>query len=244
VNNKGKAIIESVLKQGRNSLSEHEAKEVLEAYGIPVTREQVVQTVDEMTAALKSFELPVVLKIDSPDIMHKTEAGLVKLNCQTPLEAAAAFDDIMKRARESYPQAAITGVLVQEMVTDSTECIVGMKIDQQFGPTIMFGVGGIFVEVFEDVILRVAPLTRADAEQMVRGIKGFKILNGARGRPKADIAAIEDVLLKMSRLAMDLESYVTEIDINPLMVGAEGRGAKAVDALMLLSEAKVASAQA
>jgi len=121
------------------------------------------------------------------------------------------------------------------MIGDAIECIVGMRRDEQFGPAIMFGLGGIFVEIFQDVTLRVAPLTPQDAEQMVRGIKGYEILAGARGRPPANVEAIEDVLLRLSRLALDLDEYVVEIDINPLMVGSAGRAAKAADALMLLS---------
>jgi acyl-CoA synthetase (NDP forming) len=120
------------------------------------------------------------------------------------------------------------------------ECIVGMKRDAQFGPSLLFGLGGIFVEVFEDVAIRVAPLRDADAAAMIRETKGYRLLAGARGRPKADVAAIEDVLLKMSRLSLDLESYLVEVDVNPLMVGAEGQGAKAADALMLLDSSLVA----
>lgn len=232
---KAEAIINEVMRQGRSSLSEHEAKGILGAYGIPVTRETVVRTREELGEALQAFDLPVVLKIDSPDILHKTEAGLVKLGCQTPDEAAAAFAEIVERARTQYPKATINGVLLQEMVTDCTECMVGMKRDPQFGPAIAFGLGGIFVEVFEDVALRVAPLSERDASEMIRETKGYKILAGARGRPKADVAAVESILLKLSQLSLDLEAYVSEIDINPLMVCAEGKGAKAVDALILLS---------
>lgn len=231
----GRVLIEAALARGHESLGEHEAKQVLEAYGIPVTQEKLVPRVEELAAALRAFEFPVVLKIESPDILHKTEAGLVTLGCKTAGEAEAAFRRILQQAQEHYPEATINGVLVQEMVTGSVaECIVGMKKDPQFGPTILFGLGGIFVEVFEDVALRVAPLTRADAAQMIRETKGYKILSGARGRAKADVAAIEDVLLKMSELALDLEPYLSEIDINPLMVGMEGHSAKAADALMLL----------
>jgi acyl-CoA synthetase (NDP forming) len=231
----GKALITSILKQGRCRLSEHEAKRVLHAYGIPVTQEQVVHTSDELTAALQCFSWPVVLKVDSPDILHKTEAGLVVLGCQNLEEAQAAYIRIVQRAQSCRPEAKIDGVLVQEMIADATECIVGMRRDEQFGPTLMFGLGGIFVEVFQDVTLRVAPLTPEDAEQMVKGIRGYEILAGARGRAPANVDAIEDVLLKMSRLALDLDEYVAEIDVNPLMVGSSGRAAKAADALMLLS---------
>jgi len=233
------AVIEAALARGQAALSEHQAKQVLTAYGIPVTEERVVRDSSELAGALGDLGFPVVLKIDSPDILHKTEAGLVALDCRTTGEAEAALDRILRQAQEHFPAALIDGVLVQEMVTGSVaECIVGMKKDPQFGPTILFGLGGIFVEVFEDVALRVVPLSETDARDMIRETRGFRLLAGARGRPKADVAAIEDVLLKMSRLALDLEPYLTEIDVNPLMAGPEqaagGRPAKAVDALMLL----------
>ena len=233
------AVIEAAFARGQKALSEHQSKQVLAAYGIPVTEERVVRDSGELAGALSDLEFPVVLKVDSPDILHKTEAGLVALDCRTAVEAEAALDRILRQAQERFPAGLINGVLVQEMVIGSVaECIVGMKKDPHFGPTILFGLGGIFVEVFEDVALRVAPLSEADARDMICETRGFKLLAGARGRPKADVAAIEDVLLKVSRLALDLEHYLAEIDINPLVVGPEqaagGRPAKAVDALMLL----------
>ena len=235
---RGKAVIEAALAQGRRTLSEHEAKQVLAAYGIPVTIELLLTDPAGLPEIMSTFQTPVVLKIDSPDILHKTEAGLVDLGCQTAQDARVSFQRILARARERYPEATINGILIQEMVTGCVaECIVGMKKDPQFGPTILFGLGGIFVEVFGDVALRVAPLSGADAAEMVRETKGYKLLTGARGRAKADVAAIEDVLLGMSRLALDLEPYITEIDINPLMVLEEGRRAKAADALILLDSA-------
>jgi acetate---CoA ligase (ADP-forming) len=235
------AVIEAALARGQKTLSEHQAKQVLAAYGIPVTEERVVRDAGELAGALVELGFPVVLKIESPDILHKTEAGLVTLDCRTTEEAEAALGRILRRAEERFPAALINGVLVQEMVTAPVaECIVGMKKDPHFGPTMLFGLGGIFVEVFEDVALRVAPLREADARDMIRETRGFKLLAGARGRPKADVAAIEDVLLKVSRLALDLEPYLAEIDINPLMVGPEqaagSHAVKAVDALMLLDE--------
>ena len=237
------AVIRTALAAGRKSLSEHEAKQVLAAYGIPVTTEMLVHDVDELEVTLPAFELPVVLKVDSPDILHKTEAGLVALGCRTPAEVRAAFVRISHDAQEHFPAAAINGVLVQEMVSLAVaECIIGMKKDPQFGPTVLFGLGGIFVEVFEDVALRVAPLTPSDARTMIRQIKGYRLLDGARGRSKADLAAIEEVLLQMSRLSLELEPYLAEIDINPFMVGPERAmrpSSKAADALILLDEQAV-----
>jgi acetate---CoA ligase (ADP-forming) len=232
------AIIAVARAEGRSGLSEHEAKQVLSAYGIPVTAERLVATVEELRSALDSFTFPLVLKIDSPDILHKTEAGLVELDCRDAQAAEETFARLMQKAKTRYPGAKVNGVLVQERVSACAECIVGMKRDPQFGPTILFGLGGIFVEVFGDVALRVAPLGARDAAEMIRETKGYKILAGARGRPKADVAAIEDVLLKMSRLALDLEADVAEIDINPLMVGKEGESVKAADALIVLDPMK------
>jgi acetyltransferase len=232
-------VIDAARKQEHGNLSEHEAKQVLEAYGIPVTRERLVTDIDQLASTLSGFAFPVVLKIDSPDILHKTEGGLIALDCRSSEEAEAEFLRILRHANEYHPHAAVNGILVQEMVTGCVaECIVGVKKDPQFGPTVLFGLGGIFVEVFEDVALRVPPLTELDAISMIRDTKGYKLLAGVRGRPRADVTAIEDVLLKMSRLALDLEEFIAEIDINPLMVGAEGSGAKAADALMILDPAR------
>lgn len=232
---KSVAVIEAALGRGQRSLSEHQAKQVFAAYGIPVTKEQVVAEHAGLAAAMEAITPPLVLKIDSPDILHKTEAGLVELGCNTPEETEAAFDRILAGAAEHFPDARLDGVLVQEMVTGGVaECIIGMKIDPEFGPAIMFGLGGIFVEVFKDVAFRVAPLTPADAAEMVREVKGFPLLAGARGRAKADVAALEDALLKISQLAVDLEPYVAEIDVNPMIVRGKGLGAMAVDGVSLL----------
>jgi acetate---CoA ligase (ADP-forming) len=230
-----RALVAAARARGQTSLSEHEAKHVLALYGIQVTKEEVVARVEDLAGVLDRFAFPLVLKIDSPDILHKTETGLISLGCPNAGEAEAEFLRIMRQARESYPTATISGVLVQEMVSGPVvECIVGTKKDPQFGPTVLFGLGGIFVEVLEDVSLGVAPLTRADAAFMIRDTKAFKILAGARGRAKTDIRAAEDAILKLSRLALELETDIAEIDINPLMVLPEGHGVMAVDALMVL----------
>jgi acetate---CoA ligase (ADP-forming) len=231
---RAQALIQNALERGQKNLSEHESKQVLAAYGIPVTREKVVASLEELTAALSAFAFPLVLKIDSPDVLHKTEAGLVEVGCESAQDARAAFMRIMMKARQEFPAALVNGVLVQEMVEGAAECIVGMKVDRQFGPAIIFGLGGTMVEVFKDVALRVAPLARADAAAMVRGIRGYKILAGVRGQAMADVPAIEDIVVRMSALALDVEPYISEIDVNPLMALSEGHGAVAVDALMVL----------
>ena len=230
------AIINKVIAEGRFSLSEHEGKGVLSAYGIPVTREKMVQSSGELAKVLKDFSLPVAMKVDSPDILHKTEAGIIRLNVSSAAEATAVYEELMEKAHRYNPQARINGVLVQEMVTDSVECLIGVSHDPQFGPTVTFGLGGIFVEVMKDVSLRVAPLTERDATRMIRHIKGYKILEGVRGQTPRDITAIRDAILKVSQMAMDLSDVIAEVDINPLMVGAEGKGVKAVDALIVLRQ--------
>ena len=177
---------------------------------------------------------PVVLKIDSPDILHKSEAGAIRLNVDSPEEAIRFYDEIIANAQTHDPNARINGVLVQEMIPGGTEVMIGMSQDPQFGPTVAFGLGGIFVEVLKDISLRVAPLSTSDAEQMVKEIKGYQILQGVRGKKPSDVAAIVDVLLRISRLAQDCKDIIAEIDINPLIVFDEGRGVKAADALVVL----------
>ena len=229
-------VIRRAREAGQRVLSEHQAKQVLAAFGVPVTKERVVADQRELSQALDAVGLPVVLKIDSPDIMHKTEAGLVRLNCQTPLEARTAFAELLEKAGQAFPTARVNGVIVCEMVKPAVEYIVGAKVDPQLGPAIMCGVGGIFVEVMHDVALRLAPLTPSDVAAMVRETWGHKLLEGARGTGRADIAALEDILLKLSDLAACLQNEVAEVDVNPLMVLPEGEGAVAADALVVLKE--------
>jgi len=174
------------------------------------------------------------LKVDSPDILHKTDVGVIKLDISDPTELINAYNEIMANASKYVPEAKIRGVLVQEMVKNAREVIVGMSHDPQFGPIVMFGLGGIFVEVFKDVSLRVAPLSRADAEEMIKEIRGYEVLKSFRGKPEADVEGIVDILLKVSKLAVDLGDFVSEIDINPLMVLDKGEGVKAADALIIL----------
>lgn len=229
-----KEIEKGLMKLGRKVLSERESKELLSRYGIAATKEAVVGSSEEAVKIATQIGYPVVLKVDSPDIAHKTEAGVVKLGISNEKELIDAYKEIMGNAKKYAPQAKIRGVSVQEMVRDAREVIVGMSRDPQFGPVIMVGLGGIFVEAFKDVSLRVAPLTRADAEEMVKEVKGYKILQAFRGKSEADVEGIIDVLLKLSRLAMDLGDVLSEIDINPLMVLNKGKGVKAADALIVL----------
>ncbi|HZK18511.1 MAG TPA: acetate--CoA ligase family protein, partial [Clostridia bacterium] len=219
------------LRAGK-SLSESEGKKMLASCGIPVVADRTAATADEATVIAREIGYPLVLKVDSPDIIHKTEAGGVKLNLQSPEEVRDAYKEIMEKAKDYNPNARIEGVSVQEMAPAGVEVIVGGKRDPVFGPTVLFGLGGVFVEVMRDVALRVAPLSKDDAADMIREIKGYKILEGVRGNPPADIGAIQDVILKVSTL---LQNYpeISEIDINPLLVYPRGKGVKAVDALIM-----------
>ncbi|MHB1126912.1 MAG: acetate--CoA ligase family protein [Bacillota bacterium] len=214
-------------------LTEYQSKKILAAYGIPVTREELATTPDEAVRIAGSIGYPVVAKIESPDILHKTDAGGVKLNLDGEDKVRAAYAEITTNARNYKADADIRGVLIQEMVPGGTEVIVGMATDLAFGPTVLFGLGGIFVEALEDVSIKVAPLSRADAQEMLEEIRGRKVLDGLRGKPPADKQAIVDTILRISQLVMDFPQ-LAELDINPLLVFADGQGAKAADALLVL----------
>jgi len=226
--------LKSILATGDTNLSEHQSKVLLSAYGIPVTKEEVARSADEAITFAEEIGFPVVMKIDSPDIAHKSDANVVRLGISSREELLQCYEEILENGKRYNPKARINGVLVQEMIRGGTEVMVGMSQDPQFGPTIVFGLGGIFVEVLKDISLRVAPLSKIDAQQMVREIEGYEILRGIRGKRPSDIEAIVDILLRISRLAEDLKDYVSEIDINPLIVLDEGQGVKALDALVVL----------
>jgi acetyltransferase len=223
----------SLLAAAEKSLTEAQGKSLLSLFGIEVTKEDVATSEEEALRIAERIGYPVALKIDSPDILHKTEAGAIRLGVPDAGELGRAYHEVLGNARSHAPAARIGGVLVQEMVSGGTEVIVGMKNDPQFGPTVMFGLGGIFVEIMKDVSLRVAPLSVEDALEMIREIRGYRILTGARGRPVADVRAVADTIAKVSHLALELEDEITELDINPLLVLPEGRGVRVADALII-----------
>lgn len=232
------AKIKEILDSPQRALDEYRSKLILARYGIPIVREGVATSLEEALAIAREIGLPVVLKVLSSDILHKTEAGTVKPGIISEEDFREAYGEILENARAYKPDAAIDGILVQEMVQGGTEVIVGTSHDPQFGPTVMFGLGGIFVEVYRDVSLRVVPLTRTDAEEMIDEVRGSALLEGYRGRQKGDVEGIIDVILKVSQLAMDLGEEVRELDINPLIVLGEGRGVKAADALIVKKDGK------
>jgi len=224
------------LIKGKGTLSEGESKSLLAKFGIPVTRGGLAGSADEAVELARQIGYPVALKVDSPDIPHKTEAGAVFLNLASADEVRKAYAAILQNAGDYKPDARINGVLVQEMLPEGIEVIIGVTKDPVFGPTIMFGLGGIFVEVLKDVSFRVAPLSRGDALDMIKEIKGYQVLKGVRGRPPADIEALTSVIMKISTLATALKDQVKELDINPLVVYPEGKGVKVADAMVVIKE--------
>ena len=224
-------IISQAQKEGRKALLETEAKTICTEYGIPVTQFKLAKTVEEATETAEQFGYPVVLKIVSPDIIHKSDAGGVIINLKSKAEVQVAYEKILANAKKYKATAKIAGVLVQEMAPQSTEVIVGAIKDPQFGQTLMFGLGGVFVEILKDVTFRIAPITHEDAEEMVTGIKAYPLLKGYRNTPPTDIDAIISTLLNTSRLIME-NPQIKELDLNPVL--AYEKGAKTVDARIIL----------
>ena len=231
MNNVIKQIIEKAKSENRNLLTEIEAKQVFKEAGLQVTDTRLATNKKDTVAMSTAMGFPVVLKIVSPDIIHKTEANGVKLNLKTADDVAKAFDEIMASAKEKFPQANINGVTVQKMAAPGLEIIIGMTLDAQFGPVLMFGLGGIFVEVMKDVSFGITPLTKRDAGEMIRSIKGYPLLNGFRGAPKIDVANLESWLLKLSDFAQTYPE-IKEFDLNPIFAYAQG--AMVVDARIIL----------
>lgn len=225
-------LIDSVISEGRTSLSEDEGKEIFRAYGIPVPGEGLAKTPEEAVEIANKLGYPVVMKIASPDIFHKTDVGGVAINVNSPEDVRRQFELIIARCQSRMPNARIIGVSVQQMIT-GREVIVGMVRDPQFGPVITFGLGGIFVEILKDVSQRVAPLTRADVNKMIQSIKAYPILTGARGRKPADIESLKEVIFRVAQIALDFPE-ISELEINPVIVGDEGKGCGAVDALVTI----------
>ena len=238
INAAQKAALANAQALKRNALSESESKQLIAAWGVPVSMEVCVQDADAAIKAAEKIGYPVVLKADSPDIPHKTEAGVVRLNLRNADEVRAAHAAILSNAKSNTPKAALNGVLVQEMVSGGVEVIVGVSYDAQLGPTILFGTGGVMVEVYKDVAMRHCPITPTEARDMIAEVKGAKLLQGFRGKPACDIDALAQVLVNVSHMAAQLDGTLAELDINPILVmpkgQGHGQGVKAVDALAAL----------
>jgi len=224
-------MFNQVINEGRKNLLETEAKSVCREYGIPTPKFELAKNGTEAAKLADSIGYPVVLKIVSPDVVHKSDVDGVKVNLKNSEDVKAAYEQIIENVKKHCSKARIAGILVQEMAPQSTEVIVGAVKDPQFGPTVMFGLGGIFVEVLKDVTFMIAPVTEDEALEMVRDVKAYPLLTGYRNLPKADINAIANILVNTSKMVTEHEE-IKELDLNPIMVYK--KGAKVVDARIIL----------
>jgi acetyltransferase len=225
----------AVLRRSGENLVEREAKQALASYGFPVTREKLASTAEQAVAHARDIGGPVALKIDSPDIPHKTEAGAIRLAVEGEQSVRKAYAQVIEAARRYAPDARINGVLVQEMVRPGIEMMLGVIRDPVFGPIVAVGLGGIHVEVLKDVAYRAAPVTTVQATDMLNELRGAKLLDGVRGTPARDRTAVIDLIVRLSWFAHDFRDDVRELDVNPLVVFEDGAGARIVDALIVRS---------
>ncbi|HIC95831.1 TPA: CoA-binding protein, partial [Candidatus Bipolaricaulota bacterium] len=227
-------IIAGAREEGRLQLLEPEAKEILKILGLDTPRFRVAHSLKGVIAAAEEIGYPVVLKVISEEIIHKTEAGGIRLDLKSREEVEAAYKAMIAAVRRSHPQAPLRGVLVTEMAEDGTEVIIGASRDPSFGPILMFGLGGIYVEVLQDVVFRVAPLSRREAREMIEQIKAAALLRGVRGEPRKDPEALAEALYHVGMLVTEV-SEISELDINPLRVMPEGKGCLVLDARMTIT---------
>jgi acyl-CoA synthetase (NDP forming) len=231
----GQQIIDEARGEGRTVLTEVESKELLKQAGIDIIDTRLATSREEAISISRKLGFPVALKVASPDIVHKSDAGGVKLGLENAREVGKAYADILAVVGQKHPQARIQGVSVQKMARAGVEVIIGMSKDDQFGPVLMFGLGGILVEVLKDVSFRLVPLAKRDAAEMVREIKGYPLLEGYRGQEAVDISYLEELLLKVSDF-VERNPEVKELDLNPVFAYSDG--AVAVDARVILEEGK------
>jgi len=230
--------LDTIRNEGRLSIGDFEARSIMQAYGLRIPRSEIAKTPEEAVTIASGFGYPVVLKIASPDILHKTDVGGVKVGLRSASDVRDAYELMVYRAQRYVPEARIWGCLVQEMAPPGgLEVLVGMNRDPQFGPLVTFGLGGIYVETLKDVTFRVAPFSTQEAEDMMGEIRAHALLDGVRGQPPADKVAIADCLLRIGQLVQDFPE-ITELDINPLMVYSTGQGALAIDMRLVLKELK------
>ena len=230
----GKAIIDKVRSEGRSLLTEVEAKDLLKQAGVSVVDTRLATSREEAIALSGKLGLPVALKIASSDVVHKSDAGGVKLGLETADQVGEAYDEILASIGKAFPDAKIQGVSVQGMARSGVEVIIGMSKDAQFGPVLMFGLGGILVEILKDVSFRIVPLAKRDAAEMIREIKGYPLLEGYRGSEPVDVANLEAMVLQVSEF-VDKNPDIKELDLNPVF--AYGDGSVAVDARVVLEDA-------
>lgn len=226
------SILKLAMREKRN-LTEAESYSLLSEYGIPVPKYLVAYSEKEATEAGEKLGFPLVMKIISPDIIHKSNLGGVAMNIINSLQIKKAYKNIISQVREKRPDAKIDGILLYKQAPKGVEVIVGMIRDPQFGPTVMFGLGGIFVEILKDVSFRVCPVDRNDIDEMLTETEGIKMLQGYRGQLRRDVNAISNIIMRVSKLALDY-SVITEIDLNPIIVYK--KGAIVVDAKVFLNK--------
>jgi acyl-CoA synthetase (NDP forming) len=227
-------ILRQARKENRANLTEIESKEIIKSAGIPIVEAKLARTKAEAVSLSKKIGFPVVLKIVSPDVVHKSDSGGVRLGLANAVQAGRAYSEILAAIKKHYPKAKIEGISVQKMARPGVEVIIGMTKDEQFGPVLMFGLGGILVEVLKDVSFRIVPLNKRDASQMIKEIKGYPLLEGYRGQEPADIPFLEALILKVSDF-IDKNPEIKELDLNPIF--AYNDGAVAVDARVILEPA-------
>ncbi len=224
-------IFESIKKENRTILTYEESRKVLELTGIPLNKMETATNIEECVEQANKIGYPIVMKIISKDVVHKTEAGGVKVGIKSEDELRTAYDTMMKKVKEHYPEAKIDGVSIEEMV-DGVEILVGQTTDPQFGKMIAFGIGGVFVEVYKDVSFRLIPISKEDVKEMYSEIKGKKMLEGFRGMPALKLEELTELLLSISEL-VENNPMIKEMDLNPVMVTKNGL--KAIDARIILS---------
>jgi len=217
--------------KSQNLLTEVESKELLKKAGISVVEAKLARSKKEAISISKEMGFPVVLKISSPDVVHKSDSGGVKLGLANATQVGKAYNEIISSVKQAYPKAQIEGVSVQSMAPQGVEVIVGMSKDPQFGPVLMFGLGGILVEVLKDVSFRIVPVTTRDAREMIREIKGYPVLEGYRGQKPASIPALENLIVKVSQF-IEKNPHIKELDLNPIFAYPDK--AVAVDARIIL----------
>ncbi len=225
------AIVDTARREKRVLLTEVESKQIIDEAGIKVVKARLARSKKEAAAISREVGFPVVLKVASPDIVHKSDIGGVKVGLNNATQVTRAYGEIMAAVTEKEPKATVHGVSVQPMAKPGVETIIGMTKDAQFGPVIMFGLGGILVEILKDVSFRIVPLLPKDAREMIRDIKGYPLLEGYRGQPPSDVGALEDMILKVSDF-VERNPIIRELDLNPVFAYKDG--AVAVDARIVL----------